>query len=203
MIMNKKTIISIISLIFFAFIACALIYTVTKKQDSNLTDNVKFSQEYTKVEEDNLFVYTSLPDIIKVLEHGTGVVYLGFQDCSWCQEYVPMLNQIAKEQGISKIHYYNILEDRKNNTADYQKVVELLKDELLHDNDGNLRIYVPDITVVKEGKIIGHDNEGSFVTKEDGTPEEYWTEAKRTALKNRLTNMISEISESSCSSCNE
>ncbi len=57
----------------------------------------------------------------------------------------------------------------------------------MYDNEGDKRIYVPDITFVLNGKIIGHDNETSVVTEADGTPEEYWTEQKKDDLRNKLT----------------
>ena len=49
----------------------------------------------------------SIISIVKILEHGTGVVYLGFPECPWCQAYVPMLNEVADIEGLEKIYYFN------------------------------------------------------------------------------------------------
>ena len=141
------------------------------------SDALKFKEEYSEVNDNNVFVYRDINEIINILENGTGIVYLGFPECKWCQAYVVMLDEVAREEGLEKIYYFNILEDRKNNTDEYQKIVKLLGENLLFDEEGNKRVYVPDVTAVLKGEIIGHNNESSVV---DGTqtPEEYWDEEK-------------------------
>ena len=150
------------------------------------TDAQKFAEEYTTITEYNYYVYKDIDAIIKILEHGTGVVYLGFPQCPWCGAYVPMLNEVADQTGLEKINYYNILEDRKNNTEEYQKIVSILEDYLQYDDEGNKRIYVPAVIFVSKGEIIGFDDETSYDTKGFDTPEEYWTEEEQKDLKNKL-----------------
>ncbi len=164
------------------------------------TDSEKFSKEYDM--EENVFVYRNIDEIIKILENGTGIVYLGFPECPWCKAYVKILNEVAKEEGIEKIYYYDILEDRSNNTEKYQKIVSILNDNLLYDEEGNHKIYVPDVTFVLNGEIIGHDNETSVIT-EDITPEDYWTDENKENLKNKLRLLINEISNNKCTDCNK
>ena len=164
------------------------------------TDAEKFASEYTLVTEENVFVYKDIDEILDVLENGTGVVYFGFPECPWCQSYVVMLNEVAKEVKLDKIYYFNIKEDRENNTEKYQKIVNLLKGYLFKDNEGNDRVMVPDITFVKDGKIIGHNNETSNLS---GDPNEYWTAEKKLELKTELTKLINEVNEKICTSCNE
>ena len=65
-------------------------------------------------------------EIINILEHGTGVVYLGFPECPWCTAYVPYLNEVAKANDVDKVYYYNILNDRKDNTDNYKKMIDIL-----------------------------------------------------------------------------
>ena len=109
---------------------------------------------------------------------------------------------VAVEENIDTIYYTNILEDRKNNTEQYQRLVEILKDYLLKDEEGNPRIYVPDITVVSNGEILGHDNETSVITSADsGTPQEYWSEEKIRNLKERLREMFKKLESNICTSC--
>lgn len=181
-------------------IASLVVYFVFIKKDNN-TDNIKFSKEYTSVSKDNVFVYRSKDEIINILEHGTGIVYLGFPECPWCMAYVPLLNEIAKNEGIEKIYYYNIREDRKNNTKFYQKVVSILNDYLNYDEEGKKRIFVPNVTFVKEGKIIFNDNETSLIS--EGTPSEYWTEEKKTLFNEKFRKNINELLDDVCTSCNE
>ena len=181
-------------------IASLVVYFVFIKKDNN-TDNIKFSKEYTSVSKDNVFVYRSKDEIINILEHGIGIVYLGFPECPWCMAYVPLLNEIAKNEGIEKIYYYNIREDRKNNTEFYQKVVSILNDYLNYDEEGKKRIFVPNVTFVKEGKIIFNDNETSLIS--EGTPSEYWTEEKKTLFNEKFRKNINELLDDVCTSCNE
>lgn len=197
--MNKKVKYIILGVLLL-LIASLVVYFVFIKKDNN-TDNIKFSKEYTSVSKDNVFVYRSKDEIINILEHGTGIVYLGYPECPWCMAYVPLLNEIAKNEGIEKIYYYNIREDRKNNTEFYQKVVSILNDYLNYDEEGKKRIFVPNITFVKEGKIIFNDNETSLIS--EGTPSEYWTEEKKTLFNEKFRKNINELLDDVCTSCNE
>ena len=192
----KKMLLLIIPLVLtFILVGCT--------KDEKETDSEKFAKEYTTVTDDNYFVYRNIDEIIKILEHGTGVVYLGFPECPWCQAYVPMLNEVADIEGLEKIYYYNIYEDRKNNTDSYQKIVNIIGDYLQYDDEGNKRIYVPAVIVVSEGEIIGFDDETAYDTKGFDKPEEYWTEQEVSDLKKKLTTMISEVVDNSCNDCNK
>lgn len=192
----KKKILLIIPILF------TLLLVGCEKEEKE-TDAQKFAKEYTALTEDNYFAYRDSEEIIKILEHGTGVVYLGFPECPWCQAYVPMLNEVADIEGLEKIYYYNILEARKDNTNDYQKMVEILKDYLQYDDEGNKRIYVPAIIVVSEGEIIGFDDETSYDTKGFENPKDYWTDEETSDLKNKLTNMINQVIDNKCTDCNK
>ena len=196
--MNKKVKYIILGVLLL-LIASLVVYFVFIKKDNN-TDNIKFSKEYTSVSKENVFVYRSKDEIINILEHGTGIVYLGYPECPWCMAYVPLLNEIAKNEGIEKIYYYNIREDRKNNTEFYQKVVSILNDYLNYDEEGKKRIFVPNVTFVKEGKIIFNDNETSLIS--EGTPSEYWTEEKKKLFNEKLRKNINELLDDVCTSCN-
>lgn len=206
--MNKQNSLKIAFalLLIFSFILGGM-YLFSKKDEEVeseleiVSDSEKFSKEYIEVGEENIFEYKSIDEIVKILEGGTGVVYLGFPECPWCQRYVVYLNEVAKESGVENIYYTNILQYRKDNTEGYQKLVSMLDGYLLNDNEGNPRIFVPDITVVQNGEIVGHDNETSVVTEEDGTPEEYWTEKRIEDLKLRLKGFFEKLGAGSCTSC--
>ena len=193
--MKKKLLLIIPLVLTFILVGC------TKEEKE--TDAEKFAKEYTTVTDDNYFVYRNIDEIIKILEHGTGVVYLGFPECPWCQAYVSMLNEVADIEGLEKIYYYNIYEDRKNNTDSYQKIVNIIGEHLQYDDEGNKRIYVPAIIVVSEGQIIGFDDETAYDTKGFEKPEEYWTEQEVSDLKQKLTTMINEVLDNRCTDCNK
>ena len=130
----KKKILLIILVVSVLLTGCK---DKTKEEE---TDSQKFSKEYTDVSEYNVFVYKDIDEIIKILEHGTGIVYLGFPECPWCQAYVPKLNEVADVEGLEKVYYYNIYNDRKENTEKYQKIVSILSDHLQYDEEGNKHI---------------------------------------------------------------
>lgn len=196
---NVKKILSLLFSLLFLFSVVYFIYIYFEGKE---TDSQKFEEEYREIEKDNLFVYKTGEEIIKILENGTGIVYLGFPECPWCQAYVPTLNEVAKEQGIKEIYYFDIKNDRSNNTENYQKIVSLLEEYLNFDNEGNKRIFVPSVTVVLNGKIIGYNDETSLISGEI-SPEDYWTDEKKEELKTTLTNIIIPISNLVCSSCND
>lgn len=195
--MKKKLLITI-SILFVS-----LLFGCAKENLDNESDALKFAKEYTKLTSDNYFVYRDKEEIIKILEHGTGMVYIGFPKCPWCQAYVPILNEVADIEGLEKIYYYNILEDRKNNTEEYKKIVNILEDYLRYDEEGNKRIYVPLVIAVVDGEIVGFDDETSYDTKGLDDPEEYWTEDELSDLKDRLTTMINQVIDNKCTDCNK
>lgn len=200
--MNKKTYIALAAIL---IILIGGISFFIYRNHIVETDAEKFAKEYTEVPEDNVFVLRSAEEVIKLMKYGTGVVFLGFPECPWCQTYAKYLNEVAEEVGIDKIYYYNILEDRTNNTEVYQEIVSLLGDTLDYDNEGNPRIYVPNVSFHVGGKIIGSDNETAKDTKGFSSPEEYWSDDEVSELKAKLTNYMEEVYTSSnmCTTCNK
>ena len=192
--MKKKLILLTIVTFLFLTTAC------TKDKE---TDGEKFAKEYTQVSEYNAYVYRDINEIIKILEHGTGIIYLGFPECPWCQAYVPILSEVADTEGLEKIYYFNIYNDRKDNTQNYQKIVSIIEEYLQYDDEGNKRIYVPAIIAVSEGKIVGYNDETSYDTLGYSEPNEYWTEERIKQLKPKLANMINEVLDNKCTDCNK
>lgn len=195
----KNDIIAVIIVLGFLGLISFYYLNLTK-----VTDASKFKEEYSRVSEDNVFVYRTDKEIIDILKHGTGIVYLGFPECPWCQAYVSYLDEVAKETKIEKIYYLNILEIRKNNTREYQEIVSLLDNYLSYDEEGKKRIYVPAIVAVKEGEIIGFDDETSHDTKGYETPEEYWEKEDLDSLKTKLKEMFNKTNTNVCTTdCNK
>lgn len=197
---SKKNVYMIFGIIAVLILIISLSFLFKKDK---MSDAERFAKEYDFTV-NNVFVYRNLDEINKILENGTGVVYLGFPECPWCKGYIPYLNEVAINEHLDKIYYFNILNDRKNNTSGYKKTVELLNDYLKYDNEGNKRIYVPAVIAVNNGKIVGFDDESSFDTKGYETPEEYWKNEDLDGLKKRLSDMIKASFPSYCTSgCNK
>ena len=168
--------------------------------DETKKDNYKFSVEYTKVPMDNVFVYKTEEEIIDILENGSGIIYLGFPECPWCQTYTVYLNEAAKDNSIEKIYYLNIKEMRSNNTENYQKIVKLLDSILEKDENGNKKVYVPQVVFVKKGEIMAGDNETSMIS--NGTPSDYWNSDKIANFKQKISGYIQKSELNYCTSCN-
>jgi hypothetical protein len=160
-----------------------------------LSDAQKFSKEYTSVPGDNMFIYRNADEIIRIMQNGTGVVYLGFPECPWCQAYVKYLYEVAKEEGVETIYYFNIAEDRKENSDQYKEIVSLLEGNLQYDDEGNSRIYVPNVSFHIDGKLIGNDHETSKDTLGYKYPSEYWSDERIENLKGVLRNYMQQIIE--------
>lgn len=169
------------------------------------SDAMRFSGEYSSVEVDNVFKYKTAEETKDILEHGTGVVFLGFPSCPWCQSYAKMLNDLAKEKGLTEIYYYNIHDDRENNTEVYQKFVSILGDYLQYDNTGKKRIYVPNATFIVDGEIIGNDLETSKDTLGLQNPDDYWTEERAATWKEKIGALMEKVksAQGCATTCNE
>ena len=189
-----------IIVILIGIIIFLLVNNNIEKEETKKSDAEKFAEEYTLVDKDNRFVYTEIDEIINILEEGTGIVYLGFPECKWCQQYVVYLNEVAKDRNVSKIYYYNIRKDRENNTKNYQTIVNLLQHYLPEDEEGNPRIYVPAVIFMSVGNILGFDDETAYDTKGFDNPSDYWTEDKVSDLKERLNSYLDK--SNICIDCN-
>ena len=190
----------IIIVILVGIIIFLLVNNNTGNEKSVETDATRFAEEYTSVDENNRFKYATMDEVINTLEDGTGIVYLGFPECKWCQQYVVYLNELAEDRNISQIMYYNIRQDRQDNTEDYQTIVNLLKDYLTDDEEGNPRIYVPAVIFMSNGEIIGFDDETAYDTNGYDDPSEYWTEEEVNDLKDRLNSYLDK--SGICFDCN-
>ena len=202
---TKNKIILTLLAIVIVLVGVIIFLNIKKKnEDNTVTDAKKFSEEY-KISEDNVFVYRNSDEILKIMRNGTGVVYLGFPECPWCSAYVVYLNEVAKENHLDKIYYYNILEDRKNNTEFYKEVIKLLSGNLQYDDEGNERLYVPNVSFHVKGKIIGNDYETSKDTHDLKDPKDYWTNEEISELKSTLTKYTKEVVDNlnTCTDCNK
>ena len=200
--MKKKRIIILVSVIILFMIGVVSLVLFLKKDKKTVSDMEKFSAEYHEVAKNNVFVYRNIDEIINILEKRTGIVYLGFPECKWCQRYTKYLNEVAMDMGISKIYYYNIREDRKLNTENYHKIVSILENYLQNDEEGNKRIYVPSVIALKKGEIVGFDDETAWDTKGFETPDEYWNTDEVNDLKEKLEKMIADTGSNICTECN-
>ena len=197
--MKNKKIILISSIVFILLITLLVLFLVFKKNKINKNidvEKIKFAEEY-KTTKDNVFTYRTINEVNKILKTDTGLIFLGFPKCPWCRGYVPIINEVAKKEGLEKIYYFNIYEDRKNNTEEYQEMVKLLKRFLRNDDEGNERIYAPSLIAVKNGKVVEFDDTRYWDNKKYDSAEEFWQSADLKPMKEKLIKMINEVNEKS------
>ena len=176
----------ILLLVVGVIIAAMLIAGIAKNYSKAPSDAELFSAEYTQVEKDNLYDIISGEEAVSMLKEGTGVLFLGFPSCPWCQKYAAMLNTLAKAHGLDVIYYHNTYDDWQQNTQAYQDITSLLSNYLQFDNVGERHLYVPNVAFIVDGKVIANDWETSKDTLGLGSPEEYWTEERVASWKDRV-----------------
>jgi len=180
----------------FAFV---LLLTIgcSVKPVNEVTDAEKFAKEYD-VSKDNPFKYVNVEDAIKLLEEGTGIIYFGFPECPWCQASVKVLTEALNDKNIKEVYYFNPKEIRENNTEEYKKIIELTKDYLFETSENEKRLFVPDTYFVKDGQILGHNNDMSTMS---GEVSEYFTADRKEALYNEYIKLIVKVYSDSCTGC--
>lgn len=191
--MNKK-VKKILQGLLFILIIIAFIYVGTKDFDTEVViDNERFDQDYTNVSKDNVFKYVNAVEVYSTL-NDNAIIFMGYPTNKWSGYYANILNEAAKASGIEEILYYDFYDDRENGNATYQSIVLSLTNYLLTLDDGSQEIYAPTLIIIKDGNIIGFDQETAF-TKGNIDPEEYWDEL-RTGLKyNTFQTMFKEYLE--------
>lgn len=189
--------------IFIAFlltiIGTILIYNHFENKKSNNYSTLNFNDEYALVDKDNVFVSSNIDEILNILENGTGIIFMAYPECPWCQYYAKYLNEVAKENNIKEIYYLNIRYDRDINSSKYNKVINLLENYLYYNDDGKTEVFTPDLTFVKNGKIIAHDNE-TAILKGIHEMNAYWNQEKQEEFKLRISDYIKQY-DIECSIC--
>ena len=84
----------------------------------------------------------------------------------------------------------DIRQARANNDATYQMLVDKLKGHLAKDGSGNPRIFVPDVTALHDGKIVGRFLPETSIDDKGLTPGEYWTTERRADAIKQLRAII-------------
>ena len=186
--MKKRYILIIILLSLTLLVSCK----------EKISDSQKFIKEYPKTATYNSFVYTDINVINNIIENDTGIIYLGYPENEWCQEYVPILNEVADTEGLDKIYYGNILKDEKNNTEEYKRLRKNIKSQK---DLKKVNIKVPLVIGVLDGEIVGIENEtpDNFLIYK--TYQDYFNEENISNLKLNLSGLVNKVRDDKCSDC--
>ena len=187
----KKMTKNFIYLVLFAFLIWCFVYLGKKDFSNTITDAERFSKEYTAIDTDNPFVYVNSNRVLNILNNETGIILVGFSSNAWMQEYVRELYPILKENNITKVYYYDVIEDRTKKTKNFRHIEDLLSKYLKITDMGSEYLFTPALIFVKDGKIINYDDETSLVSF-DMRPDTYWNEDASTSFHNKINTYLSE-----------
>lgn len=187
---KKKLVFIILIAVVLITAACFVWKAVIHKEPD---DAARFAEEYPGVSADNVFVYKTADEVLELMRSGTGVVYLGYPECGWCQAYVSYLDETAREKGIREIWYCNTKEVKEQDMDKYYELIAMLDGCLQYTDSGEQWIYVPDVSFHINGELVGNDYETSKDTHNLTEPAEYWTEAEVRELKQTLGGYMEQV----------
>lgn len=187
--MKKKG--SIMLIIIMAIVGAYLIYNHFNKDENINNNNKNFNEEYSLVDKDNVYRYINIDEVLDTFNK-SGIIFMGFKENIWSNYYAKYLNEIAKENNIKEILYYDIKKDRQTNNIKYKKLINLLEKYLMMNDEGNLYISVPYLVIIKDGKIMYTDNETSIING-NTTPSLYWNQNNIDNFKDKINNYIVEF----------
>lgn len=167
------------------------------KEPTNKTtqpDVVNLQEEYPEIKDESLYEVVDSKQLLDLYDHGTGVVYLSFPQCPWCHYFLPLVEEAATNND-TKIYYYDVYLDRKEENKTYQDILKALDGHLDYDNDGNPRVYVPDCSILKNGEMIYHTNETSQISSKETSPQEYWSEDVKQESLQRLNEAMKKLND--------
>ena len=186
--MKKKS--SIMLIIIMAIVGAYLIYNHFEK-NGEIDYNKNFNEEYSLVDKNNVYKYVNIDEVLDTFDKN-GIIFMGFKENTWSNYYAKYLNEVAKDNDIKEILYYDIKKDRQSNNIKYKKLVNLLEKYLMMNDEGNLYISVPYLVIIKDGKILHTDNETSIING-NTTPSLYWNQNNIDNFKDKINNYIVEF----------
>ena len=187
--MKKKG--SIMLIIIMAIVGAYLIYNHFNKDENINNNNKNFNEEYSLVDKDNVYRYINIDEVLDTFNK-SGIIFMGFKENIWSNYYAKYLNEVAKENNIKEILYYDIKKDRQTNNIKYKKLINLLEKYLMMNDEGSLYISVPYLVIIKDGKIMYTDNETSIING-NTTPSLYWNQNNIDNFKDKINNYIVEF----------
>jgi predicted bacteriocin transport accessory protein len=117
------------------------------------------------------FLKTTPQEVLKLIEEGgSAVVYYGYSTCPFCNKATSVINDAAKELDMNVLYvdvhpeitndesyldeyydefYYDFDKAMDDTTIAFSKFLSL-------DEDGEPEFYVPNVLVIKNGKVLGN-----------------------------------------------
>lgn len=162
-------------------------------------DNYRFKLSYemmNKIEDSNgKTIKVSIPtknrvkyinnkELLDILKNKTGIIYFGYNTCPWCRNAIPILIDSIISNDIDNLYYVDIHKVKLSN-----EVIKILE-PYLKEKDGNKVLAVPDVYVVKKGKILS-EHRGTVESYKN--PYKGMNKEQKKELKDIYDSMIKEI----------
>ena len=139
------------------------------------------------------FVVINIDRVLKLVEEKkTGIVYLGYSSCPWCNCLVPVLNEVslARKMRVYYLDYH--AEDNFENPKLFD-LVDLCDQAGLiteHGDDNTAKFYFPTVIYIQNGKIVdlhsgtvaGHDAQSGQLSEKQRARLQYMLEKEFDAL---------------------
>lgn len=174
--------------IVFILMILVLLTGCSVKKTDDLTSAERFALEYS-VPKSNPFEYATIDQVLDILENGSGIIFFGNSDNEWCVETAKVLNEALEYKNISIAYYFDPKSITGNDVKKYNKLVKLLEKNLEIDESETVSFLLPDVYFVKNGKILGHNNDTATM---DGSIDEALTKKNKKILKEKYLELISE-----------
>ncbi len=136
---------------------------------------------------------TAAESIRMFSEGGSGILFYSQENCHYCQRACPLLNEAAKEKGIT-VYYIDAMKDilpgadSKTNQRLFNELCSYIY-PIFRVTDGVRQFRVPEVIAVKEGQIMGHKLTltDDYVMVDESTQ---MTAAQKEELKNIYLTLI-------------
>lgn len=194
--MKKNVLLGITILLTLMLISGCSSKKETIKIDNS--DALKFKEEYESfngkndyleitISEKNPIKYSSIDEIIDIINNKSGLIYFGNPECNNCRNVITILIEAAKQTGLKEVYYLNI-KNINSDTATQEKLNKLK--QLLENN-----LNEPLVLFVKDGKIVGNiDSSSDSFVKLSETEEKELLKI----YKNSIHEVLGDLCDTSC-----
>lgn len=178
-----------------------------------------------EIDENNPIKYTTVAEMLDVMDNENAVIYVGGNWCPWCRNAVPVLLEVAKEFGVEKLYYVELDDDKstfeirdgelvktKDGSEAYYKLLERLGDRFapysLKDKDGKeyptgeTRMSVPYVIGVSGGEIVA-EKKGTVSLNEGQTKYDPMTSEQKKQVRDEYRKLFEAALGKKADDCDE
>ena len=181
----------LIKLVIFVLLILAFIYLGTKEYHNKIKKNINNDiASDMLLDNETVFIETNHSKVLsKLSSKNNFILYACIDANKLCTKYGLLINDVAKENGINDIFYYDFKNDREENNGTYQKILSKLSDYLMTDDLGNQDLHAPTLIFFKNGLVYSFDDSLSEY-RGNFNVDDVWTEEQINIKKTYLTEVM-------------